>query len=184
MLAAGHRVFGENYVQESKRKWPDLRERYPGVELHLIGPLQSNKARDAVQLFDAIQTLDRESLARELAKEIERTGQEAAAFRSGEYRRRAAEGRSRAAGCRSFLELCRRTYSLTSMGSWRFRQPTTSFSSFRPAREQGENVRLRRCLSMGMSADFAQAIMLGATHVRIGTAIFGRGCQDKCVYSI
>src|SRR5919107_5890602 len=74
VLAAGQRVFGENYVQEAKAKWPALRERFADVELHMIGPLQSNKARDAVRLFDAIHTLDRESLARELAKEIAKAG--------------------------------------------------------------------------------------------------------------
>src|SRR5215212_6848411 len=74
VLAAGHRVFGENYVQEAKAKWPALRERYPDAELHLIGPLQSNKAREALQLFDVIHTLDRPSLAEALAKEIARSG--------------------------------------------------------------------------------------------------------------
>src|ERR671921_2106165 len=74
VLAAGQRIFGENYVQEAKAKWPGLRERYPDVELHLIGPLQSNKAREAVQLFDVIHTLDRPSLAEALAKEIARQG--------------------------------------------------------------------------------------------------------------
>ena len=96
VLAAGQRVFGENYVQEAKAKWPALRERYPDVELHMIGPLQSNKAREAVELFDVIHTLDRPSLAEALAKEIAKQGEAAAPAGAGEHRRGAAEGRRHA----------------------------------------------------------------------------------------
>ncbi|MET0606551.1 MAG: YggS family pyridoxal phosphate-dependent enzyme [Beijerinckiaceae bacterium] len=173
VLAAGHRVFGENYVQESKRKWPDLRERYPGVELHLIGPLQSNKARDAVQLFDAIQTLDRESLARELAKEIERTGKRPRLFVQVNTGEEPQKGGIAPQDVEVFLELCRRTYSLNIDGLMAIPpadHPPSPHFALLASKAKTLNAPL---LSMGMSADFAQAIMLGATHVRIGTAIFG-----------
>ena len=90
-LAAGQRVFGENYVQEAQGRWPELRQRWPGVELHLIGGLQTNKAAEAVALFDVIQTLDRPKLARELAKEMARQARAAAPVRPGQHRRGAAE---------------------------------------------------------------------------------------------
>ncbi len=99
VIEAGQRVFGENRVQEAKAKWPALKERFPDIELHLIGPLQSNKAREAVALFDAIHTVDRPKIAAALAEEMARAGPEAAALRPGQYRRGAAEGR-RVAGKR------------------------------------------------------------------------------------
>ena len=116
-LEAGQRLFGENYVQESKAKWPALRERYPDVELHLVGPLQSNKAREAVELFDVIHSLDRLSLAAALAKEIARVGPRAEAPDPGQYRRRAAEGR-RLAGRSSTpcSSECRETHGLAIQG--------------------------------------------------------------------
>ena len=98
VLDAGHRRFGENRVQEAKAKWPALRERYPGIELHLIGPLQSNKARDAVALFDAIHTIDRPKIAHAVAEEMAQAGQAPAALHRGQHRRGAAEGGRHAEG--------------------------------------------------------------------------------------
>ena len=100
VIAAGQRVFGENRVQEAKAKWPALLEKHAGLELHLIGPLQSNKAKEAVALFDAIHSVDRPSLCEALAKEIAKQGRAAAAVRRDQYRRRAAKGRRSAAGRR------------------------------------------------------------------------------------
>ena len=97
VLEAGHRVFGENRVQEAKGKWPALRERFAGIELHLIGPLQSNKAREAVALFDAIHTIDRPKIARAVAEEMTQAGPPAAAVHRGQHRRGSAEGRRHAA---------------------------------------------------------------------------------------
>ena len=100
VIAAGQTVFGENRVQEAKAKWPALRARHPGLELHMIGPLQSNKAKEAVALFDAIHSVDRPSLCEALAKEIAKAGPPAAAVRRDQHRRRGAEGRRAAAGRR------------------------------------------------------------------------------------
>ena len=104
VLDAGHRMFGENRVQEAKAKWPALRDRYPGIELHLIGPLQSNKAREAVELFDAIHTIDRPKIAEAIAAEMAKQGRRRQLFIAGQHRRGAAEGRRPAA--RGSLRSC------------------------------------------------------------------------------
>jgi pyridoxal phosphate enzyme (YggS family) len=173
VIGAGQRVFGENRVQEAKAKWPALRERHPDIALHLIGPLQSNKARDAVALFDAIHSLDRASLAEALAKEIARAGRQPLLFveiNSG--------GEPQKAGvlpeaADAFLRTCRETYGLPIAGLMCLppaeEPPAPHFALVaKIARRNGLAL-----LSMGMSADFATAIALGATHVRLGTAIFG-----------
>ncbi len=116
VLAAGQREFGENRVQEAEGKWPPLRERHPDVRLHLIGPLQTNKVREAVALFDAIHTLDRDKLAAVLAKEMARQGRRAFALRAGEYRRRAAKGRRAPGEAAAFVARCRETHGLRSRG--------------------------------------------------------------------
>jgi PLP dependent protein len=173
VLAAGQRVFGENYVQEAKAKWASLRERYPGVELHLIGPLQSNKARDAVGLFDVIHTLDRESLAKELAKEIgksDRTPRLLVQVNTGEEAQKGGVGPGEAD---AFIAACRERWGLTVDGLMCIppaeEPPSPHFALL--AKIAARN-RLD-ALSMGMSADFEAAIQLGATYVRIGSAIFG-----------
>jgi pyridoxal phosphate enzyme (YggS family) len=173
VIAAGQRVFGENRVQEAKAKWPALRERYPGIELHLIGPLQSNKAREAVALFDAIHSLDRPSLAEALAKEIARQGRAPLLFieiNTG--------GEPQKAGvlpehANDFIRQCRERFQLQVAGLMCLppanEPPAPHFAlTAKIARRNEMNL-----LSMGMSADFREAIALGATHVRIGTAIFG-----------
>jgi pyridoxal phosphate enzyme (YggS family) len=173
IIAAGQRVFGENRVQEANAKWPALRARYPGIELHLIGPLQSNKAREAVALFDAIHSLDRPSLAEALAKEIARQGRTPLLFveintggetqKSGVLPERADE----------FLRDCRDKWGLRITGLMCLppagEPPAPHFAlTAKIARRNEMNL-----LSMGMSADFPTAIALGSTHVRIGSAIFG-----------
>jgi pyridoxal phosphate enzyme (YggS family) len=173
VIAAGQRVFGENRVQESKAKWPELRSRYHDVTLHLIGPLQSNKAQEAVALFDCIQSLDREKLARVLADEIQRQGRAPELFveiNSGEEEQKAG---IRPRDADRFITLCRAVYGLTLSGLMCIppadEEPALHFALLeRIARRNGING-----LSMGMSADFETAIRFGATHVRVGSAIFG-----------
>jgi hypothetical protein len=173
VIAAGQRVFGENRVQEAKAKWPELRARYGDLELHLIGPLQSNKARDAVALFDAIHSVDRPSLCEALAKEITRQGRRPILFvevNTG--------GEPQKAGvlpelADDFLAACRERFGLTVSGLMCIppanEPPAPHFAlTAKIAGRHGLTL-----LSMGMSADFATAIAFGATHVRVGTAIFG-----------
>ena len=173
VLAAGQRVFGENYVQEAKAKWPGLRERYEGVELHLIGPLQSNKARDAVALFDVIHTLDRPSLAEALAKEIARAGRSPRLLVQVNTGDEPQKGGVAPGDADAFLAACRERFRLAIDGLMCIPPaddpPSPHFALLQTiARRNG-----LKTLSMGMSADFESAIQLGATHVRVGSAIFG-----------
>lgn len=173
VLEAGHRVFGENRVQEAKGKWPLLRERYSGIELHLIGPLQSNKAREAVALFDVIETVDRPKIAEALAAEMARSGRRPRLFvqvNTGEEPQKAGIPPADAA---AFVERCRREWGLAIEGLMCIPpadgDPAPHFETLaRLAREAGVSA-----LSMGMSGDFETAIRHGATAVRVGSAIFG-----------
>jgi pyridoxal phosphate enzyme (YggS family) len=173
VLEAGHRVFGENRVQEAKGKWPALRARYPDVELHLIGPLQSNKAREAVALFDAIHSLDRPSLAEALAKEIARAGRAPRLFVEINTGEEAQKSGVLPADADGFIALCRERHGLVIDGLMGIppadEPPSPHFALL--AKVAARNG--LRQLSMGMSADFEQAVALGATHVRVGSAIFG-----------
>jgi len=173
VLAAGQRIFGENYVQEAKAKWPALRERHEGVELHLIGPLQSNKAKEAVALFDVIHTLDRPSLAEALAKEIARSGRTPRLLVQVNTGEEPQKGGVAPGEVDAFLEACRDRYGLSVEGLMCIPPaedpPSPHFALLNKiAARHG-----LRTLSMGMSADFDEAIQLGATHVRVGSAIFG-----------
>ena len=173
VLAAGQRVFGENRVQEAMAKWPALKAQYPGTELHLVGPLQSNKAKEAVALFEAIHSVDRPSLCEALAREIARQGRTPLLFAEintgGEPQKSGVLPQE----ADDFLERCRSTYGLPIAGLMCLpplgEPPAPHFAlTAKIARRNG-----LRLLSMGMSADFAVAIRFGATHVRVGTAIFG-----------
>ncbi|MBQ0823577.1 YggS family pyridoxal phosphate-dependent enzyme [Microvirga sp. HBU67558] len=173
VLAVGQRVFGENYVQEAKTKWPGLRARFPDVELHMIGPLQSNKAREAVELFDVIHTLDRPSLAEALAKEIARQGRTPRLLVQVNTGEEPQKGGVVPTEVDAFLEACRERYGLQIEGLMCIPPaedpPSPHFALLNTiAKRHGLGV-----LSMGMSADFDAAIQLGATHVRVGSAIFG-----------
>ena len=173
VLEAGQIDFGENYVQEAKEKWPALRERFPKGRLHMIGPLQSNKARDAVALFDVIQSLDRESLAKELAREIERAGKAPELIVQVNTGAEPQKGGVLPGEADAFLELCRSRYGLTIAGLMCIPPaedpPSPHFALLgKIAKRNGLAI-----LSMGMSADYEAAIQLGATHVRVGSAIFG-----------
>jgi pyridoxal phosphate enzyme (YggS family) len=173
VIAAGQRVFGENRVQEAKGKWPALRERFPDLELHLIGPLQSNKAREAVALFEAIHTVDRPSLCEALAKEIQRAGRSPLLFvevNTGAEPQKAGVLPEHTDG---FVRACRENYELEIQGLMcipPFEDPPAPHFALlhKIAKRNGLEQ-----LSMGMSADFATAIQFGATHVRVGSAIFG-----------
>ncbi|AZO79871.1 MULTISPECIES: YggS family pyridoxal phosphate-dependent enzyme [unclassified Bosea (in: a-proteobacteria)] len=172
-LEAGQVDFGENYVQEASAKWPALRGRFPQTRLHMIGPLQSNKARDAVALFDVIHSLDRESLAKELAREIERAGKAPQLIVQVNTGAEPQKGGVLPGEIDAFLELCRTRYGLTIAGLMCIPpaedQPSPHFGLLaKIAKRNGLAI-----LSMGMSADYEAAIQLGATHVRVGSAIFG-----------
>jgi hypothetical protein len=173
VLAAGQRVFGENRVQEAKGKWPALKAEFPDIELHLIGPLQSNKTREAVELFDAIHSLDRPKLAHALKTEMEQTGRRPALFiqvNTGEEAQKAGVAPLDAP---AFIALCRDELKLPVKGLMCIppndENPAPHFALLQKlAREHA-----LPWLSMGMSGDFESAIKFGATHVRVGTAIFG-----------
>jgi hypothetical protein len=172
-LMAGQRVFGENRVQEGQQKWPGLRAEFPGVELHLIGPLQTNKVKEALNHFDVIETVDREKLAAELAREIQKSGRAPKLYvqvNTGAEEQKAGILPVDADG---FIRLCRETYGLEISGLMCIppvdQPPSPHFALLGEiARRNGISN-----LSMGMSADSDAAIQLGATHVRIGSAIFG-----------
>ncbi len=173
VLAAGQRVFGENYVQETKAKWPALREHYPDVELHMIGPLQSNKAKEAVELFDVIHTLDRPSLAEALAKEMTKQGRKPRLLVQVNTGEEPQKGGVIPTEVDAFIEACRTQYGLEIEGLMCIPPaedpPSPHFALLNIiAKRHG-----LKTLSMGMSADFDAAIQLGATHVRVGSAIFG-----------
>jgi pyridoxal phosphate enzyme (YggS family) len=173
VITAGQRVFGENRVQEAKAKWPALCERHPGIELHLVGSLQSNKAKEAVTLFDAIHSVDRESLAAALAKEIATQGRKPTLFVEVNTGAEAQKSGVLPEETDAFLAGCRDRYGLAIAGLMCMppanEPPAPHFAlTAKIARRNGLSL-----LSMGMSADFTTAIEFGATHVRVGTAIFG-----------
>ena len=171
LLEAGQRVFGENRVQEAEGKWPDLRRRFPGVELHLVGQLQSNKAEEAVTLFDVIHSVDRPSLVAALGKAMEKSGRRPNCFVQVNIGDEAQKGGCPVADVPALLEQCRAAG-----------VPIVGLMCIPPAEVEpapyfallAELVRRHDLagLSMGMSADYETAVMIGATHVRVGTALF------------
>jgi len=172
LLAAGQRVFGENRVQEAQGKWPALRDRYPDVTLHLVGQLQSNKAEEAVELFDAIHSLDRPSLVKALAAAMAKTGRRPDCFVQVNIGEEEQKGGCAIADLPVLLEQAR----VAGL-------PVTGLMAVPPAGVEAAPyfallAKLARDhgltgLSMGMSDDLETAVMLGATHVRVGTALFG-----------
>jgi PLP dependent protein len=172
-LAAGHRVFGENRVQEAQAKYPALRESFPDLALHLIGPLQTNKVGDAVALFDVIETLDRPRLAVALAREMEHTGRRLPCLIEVNTGEEPQKSGVMPEAADAFVLECRDRLCLPVVGLMCVppldEEPSPHFALLREiARRTGLEL-----LSMGMSADFETAIRFGATHVRVGTAIFG-----------
>jgi PLP dependent protein len=173
VIAAGQRVFGENRVQEAKAKWPALREAHPGLALHLIGPLQSNKTKEAVALFDAIHSVDRPSIAAALSKEIARQGRHPQLFVEINTGAEPQKAGVLPQDADAFIRTCREDHGLEIAGLMCIppfeEAPAPHFAlTAKIAARNGLSL-----LSMGMSADFATAIAFGATHVRVGTAIFG-----------
>jgi PLP dependent protein len=173
VIEAGQRVFGENRVQEAKAKWPALKQRFPDIELHLIGPLQTNKAADAVALFDCIESLDRPKLARILAGEMKRQSRHPALFvqiNTGHEPQKAGVVPEQAG---PFIDQCRQEFGLNISGLMCIppedQDPAPHFKLLRQLASEAGLAQL----SMGMSGDFETAIRAGATHVRIGSAIFG-----------
>ena len=173
LLEAGHRVYGENRVQEAMGKWPSLRERFPDIELHLIGPLQSNKTREAVETFDVIQSVDREKIAKALAEEIARSGKHPRLFVQVNTGAEPQKAGILPQDADAFLAFCRESSGLSIEG----------LMCVPPVDEQASphfallaDIAARnglRELSMGMSSDYELAIQLGATYVRVGSAIMG-----------
>jgi len=173
VIEAGQRVFGENRVQESMGKWPALKAAFPDIELHLIGPLQSNKAKEAVALFDVIETVDRPSIAEALAKEFRKTERRPKLYvqvNTGEEPQKAGISPQ---GADAFLARCRNDWGLSIAGLMCIppadEPPSPHFALLRKIAERNDIP----ILSMGMSSDFEEAIQVGATHVRVGSAIFG-----------
>ena len=173
VIDAGQKVFGENRVQEAKAKWPPLRGRYPGLELHMIGPLQSNKAKDAVALFDAIHSIDRPSLCEALAKEIQKQNRRPILFVEINTGAEPQKAGVLPQDADAFLTRCRDGFGLAISGLMCIppedEAPAPHFAlTAKLAARNG-----LRLLSMGMSADYPAAIAMGATHIRVGSAIFG-----------
>jgi len=173
LLQAGQRVFGENRVQEAQAKFPGLKTRYPDLELHLIGPLQTNKARDAVALFDVIESVDRPKLAAELAREMVRQGRRPACFvqiNTGEEEQKAGVAPGEAD---AFIRACIEEHKLPLVGVMCIppadEEPALHFALL--AKIAARNG--LKQVSMGMSADYETAVRFGATHVRVGSALFG-----------
>ncbi|RUZ83603.1 YggS family pyridoxal phosphate-dependent enzyme, partial [Mesorhizobium sp. M7A.F.Ca.US.003.02.2.1] len=173
VIEAGQRVFGENRVQEAQAKWPDLKDAFPDIELHLIGPLQSNKAREAVALFDVIETVDREKIAAELAKEIAKQGRAPKLYvqvnTGSEPQKAGIEPRDAVA----FVARCREVHGLAIEGLMCIppadENPGPHFALLEKLSKEADVAKL----SMGMSGDYETAIAFGATSVRVGSAIFG-----------
>ena len=173
VICAGERVFGENRVQEALEKWPPLKASRPGLELHLIGPLQSNKAHDAVAFFDVIETVDREKIAKALASEIQKTSRHPRLYvqvNTGAEPQKAGVLPQEAD---RFIKGCRKEYGLEISGLMCIPPVDDQASPHFAFLNQIAARNGILALSMGMSADFELAIQLGATHVRIGSAIFG-----------
>lgn len=173
VLAAGQRVFGENRVQEAKEKWPDLRAQYPDVELHLIGPLQSNKAAEAVALFDVIQTVDRLKIAEALSKECQKQGRKLSFFVQVNTGLEAQKAGIDPNDADEFIAKCGSELNLNVVGLMCIppvdQDPRSHFKMLAEIAKRNHVAQL----SMGMSSDYQIAIAEGATVVRIGSAIFG-----------
>jgi len=173
LLAAGQRVFGENRVQEAEEKFPALKAEYPDLQLHLIGPLQTNKARDAVALFDVIESVDRERLAATLAKEMARAGRRPDCFIQVNTGEEAQKAGVLPAELDAFVAACRDTHKLPVVGLMCIppvdEEPALHFALLVKMAARNGLAKV----SMGMSADYEIAVRLGATHVRVGSALFG-----------
>ncbi|MEM7619094.1 MAG: YggS family pyridoxal phosphate-dependent enzyme [Pseudomonadota bacterium] len=177
LLEAGHRIFGENRVQEAQKKWPQLKATYPGVELHLIGPLQSNKTKEAVALFDVIHTVDRSKIAKTIKDQMETQDKQLKLFiqvNTGEEPQKAGIATEQ---LDEFVEYCQHDLRLPIAGLMCIppmeEEPALHFALLA---KKASALGLKE-LSMGMSADYETAIQFGATYIRVGTALFGERGQ-------
>ncbi len=177
LLHAGHRVFGENRLQEAQDKWPALREQAPGLELHMIGALQTNKVREALRLFDVLHTVDRPKLARKLAEEMASSGRSVKLFvqvNTGEEPQKSGIAPD---DVDRFIAMCRADYQLPLVGLMCLppmgEEPALHFALLREMAARNDLTQL----SMGMSGDFEKAIAFGATHVRVGSSLMGERTQ-------
>lgn len=174
VLDQGHLVFGENRVQEAAGKWPEFRQTYDNLEVHLIGPLQTNKVNQALDTFDAIHTVDREKLARKLADAIQQRGRSPELFVQVNTGNEPQKAGVLPSDADHFIKTCIDTYGLNISGLMAIppinEEPSLHFALLRKIAERNG----LKNLSMGMSSDFERAIALGATHVRVGAAIFGQ----------
>lgn len=183
-LAVGLRVFGENRVQEAEERWANRRNLFPNLELHLIGPLQTNKARAAVRLFDVIQTVDRPRIAETLSRVMLEENRNLACYvqvNTGEEKQKAGVMPSDA---EAFVEVCQKKYQLNVVGLMCI-PPSEDAPAphFAFLKQMADRLGLRN-ISMGMSADFSSAIQLGATHVRVGSAIFGHRAPQRISFGL
>lgn len=173
VITAGHRHFGENRVQEAMEKWPALKAQTPDIHLHLIGPLQTNKVREAVALFDVIHTLDRPKLAEKLAAEMQSQDRHLPCFAQVNTGRESQKAGLDPAEVDAFVRACRETWNLNLQGLMCIPpvddEPALHFAFLRELAKRSGLAQL----SMGMSDDFEMAVTFGATHVRVGSAIFG-----------
>ncbi|MFP9139429.1 YggS family pyridoxal phosphate-dependent enzyme [Devosia sp. XGJD_8] len=172
-LEAGQRVFGENRVQEAQAKWPALRQAWPDIELHLIGPLQTNKAREAVALFDVIETVDREKLASTLAAEMQRAGRKLPCFVQVNIGLEEQKAGIAPAEAVAFVERCRSVHGLDIVGLMCIPPDGVPPGPYFAQLAELGRAAAVASLSMGMSGDFEVGIAMGATHVRVGSALFG-----------
>ena len=174
VLEAGQKIFGENRVQEAAEKWPTLREKFDGVELHLIGPLQTNKVRQAIQLFDVIETVDRPKLARTLARIFEEENKRCDVYVQVNTGLEDQKAGIAPEDADNFIKLCKDELGLNVTGVMcipPFDEDATEHFKLLKSIADRNNIKI---ISMGMSGDFEQAIAHGATHVRVGTAVFGK----------
>lgn len=181
VIEAGQRIFGENRVQESQGKWPDLKQEFPNIELHLIGPLQSNKTEDAMKLFDVIQTVDREKIAKSISKEAVKSGSCPELYIQVNTGLEAQKAGIDPKQALEFVSYCTQDLKLPVVGLMCIppvdENPGPHFALLN---QLNEKAGLQK-LSMGMSGDYQTAIMFGATHVRVGSAIFGERLQTKLI---
>ena len=173
VLTAGHKHFGENRVQEAWSKWPMLKEQYEDVKLHLLGPLQTNKVDQAVRIFDVIHSLDRERLAEKLASSMKKLNKDVELFVQVNFENEQQKSGIRVNDLQKFLRVCVDKYNLNIIGLMcippMHKDPKSFFIELKSLAKKNNLPKL----SMGMSSDYQEAVYNGATHVRVGTAIFG-----------
>ena len=172
-IEAGCKIFGENYVKETKEKWPEIKKQYPQIKLHLIGHLQSNKAAEAIDLFDCIESLDSEKLALELQKEIAKTKKNPEIFIQVNIGEEEQKSGIAPQELKNFIEFAKNKCSLNIVGLMCVPPANEAASPYFALLAKMAKENNLKKISMGMSADFEDAIALGATHIRLGTAIFG-----------